>query len=81
MLTSNTEILRKLGALEQQWNDCQAEIDRRIKEQRIDNDGYLIVEGDEGKYSLVGKDFYMKSLQTIVSHANQKLNGCKCEEK
>jgi hypothetical protein len=60
MLTSNQEILRRLGALEQQWNDCKAEIDRRIKEQRIDNDGYLIVEDDEGKYSLVGKRFLYK---------------------
>jgi len=80
MLTSNTEILRRLGALEQQWNDCQAEIDMRVKEMRVDNDGYIIAEGNDGKYSLVGKDFYMKSLQAMVDHANQKLR-CKCEEK
>ena len=80
MLTSNQEILRRLGALEQQIRDCKKEIELRAEEKRIDNDGYMITKSG-AKYSLVGKDFYMKSMQAMVAHANKKLNGCQCEEK
>jgi hypothetical protein len=80
MLTSNTELLRRLGVLEKQWQDTQAEIDLRVKENRVDNDGYIITEGKDGNYSLVGRDFYYQSLQAMVNHANNKLNECKCKE-
>jgi hypothetical protein len=74
MLTSNTEILRRLGVLEQQWNDCQAEIEMRVKEKRVDNDGYLIDQDSNGNYSLVGKEFYYNALRAMVDHANKKVN-------
>lgn len=77
MLTSNTEILRRLGALERQLEECKNEITMRSKEKRVDNDGYIIAEGQDGTYSLVGKEFYYKSLQAIVEHANQKLAAVK----
>jgi predicted secreted protein len=73
MLTSNQEILRRLGVLEQQVEDCKQEIESRSEEKRIDNEGYLIVK-DKGKYSLVSKDFYYKALQSLVI-ANKKLGG------
>jgi len=73
MFTSNTEILRRLEALNKQWNDTQAEIDLRIKQKRVDNDGYIITENHNGNYSLVSNEFFMESLKSMVSHANEQL--------
>ena len=81
MLTSNTEILRRLDALEKQWNDCQAEIELRMKQQRADNDGYVITQGQGGKYSLVSQEFLVEVLTERVNAVNRQIRACRCEEK
>lgn len=80
MLTSNTELLRRLETLNKQWNDTQSEIELRIKQRREDNDGYVIIEGKEGNYSLVSKDFLMEVLTEQIKVENMKLKKCKCGE-
>ncbi len=76
MLTSNTELLRRLEVLNKQYYDCQAEIELRITQGRPDNDGYVIVKEKDG-YGLVSKDFYLQSMQQLVNEANAKLKDCK----
>jgi hypothetical protein len=73
MFTSNGEILRRLEALNKQWNDTHAEIEMRIKQKRVDNDGYIITENQSGTYSLVSNEFFMESLKAMVGHANEQL--------
>lgn len=80
MFTSNTVLLQRLEALDKQWNDVNEEIQKRIKEKRADNDGYIINEGSSGKYSLVSKEYYISTVIDMVNHANAKLNACKCKE-
>lgn len=77
MFTSNQEILRRLEVLNTQWETTQAEIDKRVKEARSDNDGYIITENENGEYSLVSKEFYLKQL---ANFANGQLHQCKCEK-
>lgn len=80
MLTSNTELLRRLDALEKQWQAAQGEIDLRIKQCRADDEGYVIVEEKSGKYSLVSGEFFAENLLNTVKEANKKLSQCKCKE-
>lgn len=77
MLTSNGELLRRLEALNRQWEDTQAEIDLRVKQKRVDNDGYLLTEGQSGQYSLVSKDYYIETMTQMVNNMKAK---CKCKE-
>ena len=78
MFTGNRDLLRRLENLDKSWQDTKEEIDKRVKEGRADNDGYIITENNDGSYSLVSKEFYLKQL---INHANAQLHQCNCEKK
>jgi hypothetical protein len=75
MFTSNRDILRRLDNLKEQLKATEKEINLRMQEARGDNDGYVITKNDNGKYSLVAKEFYLKQL---VKSANEQLRASSC---
>ena len=57
MLTGNKELLNKYGALKQQLKEIKREIDDRILENRVDNNGYKIkYSGEFRQYMIVDVD-------------------------
>lgn len=81
MLTSNNVLLQRFDGLKKQLKDTENEIKQRIREKRVDNDGYIIHRDDNGKYGLVSKEYYVESLISQTEIANRLLkNTCGCKK-
>jgi len=88
MLTSNTVLLQRLEGLKKQLEDVKKEIDIRILEKRVDNDGMIINKNENGSFALVDKQFYMETLMKMGTKMDQmkrhyekcQNEECKCKE-
>lgn len=81
MLTNNTIVLQKFEALKRQVEEFEKEIQLRIRENRVDNDGYLLHQVEEGKYKLVSKEYFTENLMSQVALANQQLGSLVSQKK
>jgi len=57
MLTNNKTILARMESLEKQLQEIKSEIEDRIENKKIDNDGYVIFKSSNGNLMLVDGDF------------------------